>query len=137
MRRLLMTFWICCSIASAQEWHRVSSSFCSEIKAKGAKIAHRPFTIFEAPNAETKCCAALRVKATGETERFGHFKVLGLDPGLYFLSFDLATKHVNVPISVEWQVDKRHISNDCEPSSKITVDKSKDEVKWEEWVTLD
>ena len=128
---------MCCGIASAQEWHRVPSSFCSEIKASGAKVGDRPFLIFAAPNADTKCCEGLDLKGRGKTQRFGHFRVLDLDPGLYFLSFDLKTKHVNVPISVEWLVDKRYISNDCDPNSKITINKTTNEVKWETWVTVD
>ncbi|MGA2371031.1 MAG: hypothetical protein ACLPPV_09050 [Candidatus Korobacteraceae bacterium] len=134
---LAFGFLMCCSIASAQEWHRVPSSFCSEIKASGAKVGYRPFLIFEAPGPETRCCEGLDLNGKGKTEDFGHFRVLGLDPGRYFLSFDLKTKHVNVPISVEWLVEKRYISKDCEPNSKITVDKTTDKVKWEEWVTVD
>ena len=34
-------------------------------------------------------------------------------------------------------VDKRYISKDCEPNSKITVDKTTNELKWEQWVTVD
>jgi hypothetical protein len=84
-----------------------------------------------------RCWEGLNLKGRGKTEDFGHFRVLDLNPGLYFLSFDLKTKHVNVPISVEWLVDKRYISKDCEPNSKITVDKVTDKVKWQEWVTVD
>ena len=63
--------------------------------------------------------------------------MLDLDAGLYFLSFDLKTKHVNVPISVERLVDKRYVSKDCDPNSKITVDKTTNQVKWEQWVNVD
>ncbi len=62
---------------------------------------------------------------------------MGLDPGRYFVSFDLRTKHVNAPISVEWIVDKRDVPKDCEPNSKITVEKTTNEVTWEQWVTVD
>jgi len=122
MKRLLIcAFLMCCSIASAQEWHRVASSFCSQIKASGSKVGYRPFLIFAAPNAQAKCCEGLNLKGKGKTEDFGHFTVLGLDPGLYFLSFDPKKKHVNVPISVERLVDKRYVSKDCDPNSKITA----------------
>jgi hypothetical protein len=105
--RLFMALLMCCSIASAQEWHRVPSSFCSQIKASAAKVGYRPFLIFKAPTAETKCCEGLSSMGKGKTERFGNFRVVGLDPGLHFLSFDLKTKQVNVPIAVERLVDKR------------------------------
>lgn len=121
----------------AQEWHPVASSFCSEIKAKGAKVSNRPFSIFAAPNPDSKCCEGLNVKVKGKTEDFGHFRVLNLELGRYFLSFDLKTKQVNVPISVNRIVDRRYIGRDCEPLSKITVDKNNNELKWEEWVIVD
>ncbi len=139
MKGLLITTILlsCCIVVSAQEWHVIESSFCSQIKAKGAKVSGRPFSIFEAPNTDSKCCEGLTLKAKGKTEPFGHFKILGLERGHYFLSFDLKTKQVNVPISVERLVDKRYIAKDCEPTSKITVDKSTNQVKWEEWVIVD
>jgi hypothetical protein len=121
----------------AQKRHPVASSFCSEIKAKGAKVSHRPLSIFEAPDAETKCREGLNLKAKGKTEQFGHFKVLDLERGRYFLSFDLKTKQVNVPILVDRIVDKNYIGTDCEPLSRITVNKNTDELKWEEWVIVD
>ena len=134
MTRLLITsFVVSCSVLiSAQEWHSVASSFCSQIKAKGAKVSRRPFSIFEAPNADSTCCEGLNLKAKGKTEDFGHFKVLDLNRGRYFLSFDLRTKQVNVPISVDRVVDKRYIAKECEPDSKITIDKATNNVKWEE-----
>jgi hypothetical protein len=136
-RSAVFAILMCCSIASAQEWHKVPSSFCSEIKARRANVGYRPFAIFAAPTAETECCEGLKLKGEGKTEAFGHFRVLGLDPGLYFLSFDLKTKHVNVPISVEWLVDKRYVSVGCDPDSKITVDTATNELKWEQWITVD
>jgi hypothetical protein len=137
VRSLLMASLMCCSIASAQEWHRVPSNFCSEIKAKGAKVGYRPFLIYKAPDVATKCCEGLDLKGNGKTEDFGYFRVRDLDLGRYFLSFDLKKKHVNVPISVEWLVDKRYVLKDCEPNSKITVDQTTNEVRWEEWITVD
>ena len=139
MKFLLITFLlIFCSIAvCAQEWHSVASSFCSQIKAKGAKVSGRPFSIFAATDADTKCCEGLSLKRRGKTEEFGHFRVLDLERGRYFLSFDLKTKQVNVPILVDRTVDKRNVAKDCEPTSKITVDRNADQVKWEEWVIVD
>ncbi|MGA2003571.1 MAG: hypothetical protein ABSG70_09325 [Terriglobales bacterium] len=131
---ILLSFSI---VTSAQEWHSIESSFCSQIKAKGAKVSGRPFSIFEAPDPDSKCCEGLNLKTKGRTEPFGHFKILGLDRGRCFLSFDLKTKQVNVPISIERLVDKRYIAKDCEPTSKITVDKGTNQVKWEEWVIVD
>lgn len=134
----VISLLLCCSMAtSAQEWYPIESSFCSQIKAKGAKVSGRPFSIFEAPNTDSKCCEGLNLRTKGKTEPFGHFKILGLDRGRYFLSFDLKTKQVNVPISVERLVDKRYIAKECEPTSKITVDKGTNQVKWEEWVIVD
>jgi hypothetical protein len=124
-------------LTRAQEWHPVASSFCSEIKAKGAKVSHRPFSIFAAPDADAKCCEELNLKAKGKTEDFGHFRVLDLERGRYFLSFDLKKKQVNVPILVDRIVDKHYIGRDCEPLSRITVDKNTNELKWEEWVIVD
>jgi hypothetical protein len=122
---------------STQEWHPVVSSFCSQIKAKGAKVSGRPFSIFVAPDPETKCCEGLSLKAKGKTEDFGHFRVLDLERGRYFLSFDLKTKQVSVPILVDRIVDKRYVVRNCEPTSKITVDKNTNELKWDEWVIVD
>ena len=138
-RSLIIGFLIsCCSIATrAQEWHPVASSFCSEIKAKGAKVSNRPFSVFAAPDPDTRCCEGLNLKATGKTEDFGHFRVVDLESGRYFLSFDLKTKQVNVPILVDRMVDKRYVTGDCEPLSKITVDKSTNVLKWDEWVIVD
>jgi len=139
VRRLLFTLILlsCFALASAQEWHRVASSFCSQIEAKGAKVSGRPFSVFEASNADGRCCEGLTLKAQGKTEPFGHFSVLGLDRGHYFLSFDLKTKQVNVPISVEWLFDKRYIARDCEPTYRITVDKRTNEVTWKESILVD
>jgi hypothetical protein len=135
---LVTTILVSCSmVTNAQEWHSIESSFCSQIKAKGAKISGRPFSVFNAPDEESKCCEGLILKTTGKTEPFGYFKILGLDRGRYFLFFDLKTKQVNVPISVERLVDKRNIAKDCEATSKITVDKGTNRVKWEEWVIVD
>jgi len=83
------------------------------------------------------CCEGLALKATGKTEQFGHFRILGLDRGRYFLNFDLKTKHISVPISVEYLVDKRNVPIDCEPNYKITVDERTNEVKWEESILVD
>lgn len=127
----------CARLTSAQVWHPVASSFCSEIKAKGAKVSGRPFSIFEAPGADSSCCEGLSLKAKGKTEDFGHFKVLDLGRGRYFLSFDLKTKQVNVPVLVERVVDKRYFAKTCEPTSRITVDKNTSHVTWEEWVIVD
>jgi hypothetical protein len=122
---------------SAQEWHPVASSFCSEIKAKGAKVSGRTFRILEARSADTACCQGLSVKASAKTQDFGHFRIVDLERGRYFVSFDLKTKQVNVPISVERVVDKRYIGKECEPTSRITVDKKTNLVSWEEWVIVD
>jgi len=130
-------FLFACSVLSAQEWHPIASSFCSEIKATGAKVSGRPFRILEVPNADTACCEGLSVKATGKTEEFGHFRVLDLDRGHYYLSFDLKTKQVHVPISVERVVDRRYVGRECEPTSRITVEKKTNLVSWEEWVIVD
>jgi hypothetical protein len=124
-------------VTSAQEWHSIESSFCSQIKAKGAKVSGRAFSIFEAPDKDSKCCEGLNLRSKGKTQPYGYFKILGLDRGRYFLSFDLKTKQVNVPLSVERLVDKRYIAKDCEATSKITVDKGTNQVRWEEWVTVD
>jgi hypothetical protein len=59
-----------------------------------------------------------------------------LDRGRYFLSFDLKTKQVNVPISVDYLLDKKYVPRDCEPNYKITVDKTTNEIRWEEWILL-
>jgi hypothetical protein len=139
VKRLLITSsLLCCSVLmSAQEWHPMASSFCSEIKAKGAKVSNRPFLIFEASNPGAKCCEGLNPRAKGKTEDFGHFRVLDLERGRYFLSFDLKTKQVNVPILVDRIVDKRYYTRDCEPNSRITVEKNTNELKWEDWVIVD
>jgi len=100
-------------------------------------VAGRPFSILEAPNADSKCCEGLALKAKNKTESFGHFRVLDLARGYYFLSFDLKTKQVNVPISVEWPVDKRYIARDCEPTYRITVSKGTNELEWKEWIVVD
>ncbi len=124
-------------VAASQEWHSVASSFCSQIKANGAKVSHRPFSIFAAPNADSTCCTELTLKTKGKTEDYGHFRVLGLESGMYFISFDLETKQINVPISVEHVVDKRYVGKDCEPDSRITINKTSNQVTWEEWVNVD
>ncbi len=135
---LITSFVVSCSLLmSAQEWHSVPSSFCSQIKARGAKVSRRPFSIFEAPSADSTCCEGLSLKTKGKTEDFGQFKVLGLSRGRYFLSFDLKTKQVNVPISVNRVIDQRYIAKGCEPDSRITIDKATNGVKWEEWVIVD
>lgn len=82
----------------AQDWHSVDSPFCSEIKAKGAKIADRPFAVYAAPAADSRCCELLPRVATGKTERFGVFEISGLAPGRYFVRFDLKMKQVIVPV---------------------------------------
>jgi len=124
-------------VAAGQDWHSVASSFCSQIKAHGAKVSRRPFSIFAAPSADSTCCGGLTLKTTGKTEDFGHFRVLGLEPGKYFISFDLKTKQINVPISVEHIVDKKYVGKDCEPDSRITIKKTGSQATWEEWVTVD
>jgi hypothetical protein len=63
--------------------------------------------------------------------------VLNLDRGRYFLSFDLKTKRVDVPISVDRIVNERYIGKECEPDSRITVDKRTDQVTWEQWVNVE
>jgi hypothetical protein len=100
-------------------------------------VSSRPFSIFEAPSSSSKCCEGLTLKAKARTEDFGHFRLLNLDRGLYFLSFDLKKKQVNVPISVEFIVDKRYISRDCTPTHIITVDKNTNQVGWEDRILLD
>ena len=139
MRSLFITpLLLSCSIVtSAQEWHSIESSFCSQIKAKGAKVSGRAFSIFEAPDKDSKCCEGLNLRSKGKTQPYGYFKILGLDRGRYFLSIDLKSKQVNLPISVERLVDKRYIAMDCEATSKITVDKGTNQVRWEEWVIVD
>jgi hypothetical protein len=127
----------CSIVTSAQEWHSIESSFCSQIKAKGSKVSGRPFSTFEAPDKDSKCCEGLNLRSKWKTEPYGYFKILGLDRGYYFLSFDLKTKQVNVPISVKRLVDKHSIPKDCEATSKITVDKRTNQVKWVEWVIVD
>jgi len=135
---IIASFLISCSVVMrAQGWHPVASSFCSEIKANGARVSGRPFSIFAVPDPEARCCEGLNLKAKGKTEDFGHFRVLDLERGRYFLSFDLKTKQVNVPILVERIVDKSYVRRDCEPLSRITIDKNTNEVKWEEWVIVD
>ncbi len=135
---LIASFLVFCSVVMrAQEWHPVPSSFCSEIKAKGAKVGWRPFSIFVVPDPAARCCQGLSLKAQGKTEAFGHFRVLDLERGRYFLSFDLKTKHVNVPILVDRIVDKGFVGRDCEPLSRITVDKNTSEVSWEQWIIVD
>ena len=124
-------------VTSVQGWHRVGSSFCSQIKAKGAEVSNRPFLIFAAPDRDSTCCNGLTQKATGRTEDFGHFRILGLERGRYFISFDLKTKQINVPILVERIVDKKYVGKDCQPDSRITVDKTTNQVSWEEWVIVD
>jgi hypothetical protein len=42
-----------------------------------------------------------------------------------------------VPILVDRIVDKRYVVRNCEPTSKITVDKNTNELKWDEWVIVD
>jgi hypothetical protein len=123
--------------SAAQEWHSVGSSFCSQIKAYGAKVSQRPFSIFAVPNADSTCCSGLILKIAGRTEDFGHFRVLGLEPGRYFISFDLKTKTINVPISVEHVVDKKYVGKDCEPDSRITINKTSNQITWEQWVNVD
>ena len=120
-------------IVSAQEWHPVASPFCSQIKAKGAKVSGRPFSVFAAPSDDSRCCKDLSLKLKAKTERFGYFKLTGLDRGRYFVLFDLKTKQVIVPLSVDRLLNFK----DCEPQSRITVEKGTDRLKWEEWVTVD
>jgi hypothetical protein len=134
---ITLALLVCTPFVFCQEWHPVASSFCSEIKAKGAKISGRPFLIFAVADPDTRCCEGLDLKGKGKTEDFGHFRVLDLERGRYFLSFDLRTKRVNVPILVDSIVDKRYIGRDCEPLSRITVDKNSDQLRWEEWVIVD
>jgi hypothetical protein len=135
---LIPSFWLCCSVLmGAQQWHPMASSFCSEIKAKGAKVSNRPFLIFKASDPGMRCSEGLDPKAKGKTEDYGHFRVLDLERGRYFLSFDLKTKQVNVPILVDHIVDKRYYTRDCKPDSRITVEKNTNELKWEDWVIVD
>lgn len=127
----------CCIAAHSQDWHPIESSFCSQIKVKGAKVSNRPFSIFAATEMDTKCCEGLNLKTNSKTWDFGHFRVVDLQLGRYFLSFDLKTKQVNVPIFVKRVVDKRSVGKDCEPTSKITVDNNTNQLKWEEWIVVD
>jgi hypothetical protein len=119
--------------ASAQEWHKEALPFCSQIKAKGAKVSYRPLSVFEAPTPDNKCCEALNLMVKGTTERFGYFKLSGLAKGRYFISLDLKTKRVVVPILFDRALNIK----DCEPTSRITVDKATDQVSWEDWVVVD
>jgi hypothetical protein len=120
--------------ALAQDWHRVASPFCSQIKAKGAKVSSRPFSVFEAASADSKCCADLDVTLTGRTEQYGYFNVAPLSKGhRYFLVFDLKTKQVIVPV----EVDRLLGTKNCEPWSRVTVDKASDRITWEEWIVVD
>ena len=139
MRRLFVMYVLMAwsVVATAQAWHSVASSFCSQIKANGAKVSQRPFSILAAPNADSTCCSGLTLTTRGKTEDFGHFRVLGLEPGRYFISYDLKTKQINVPISVERVVDKKYVGKDCEPDSKITINKTSNQVTWEQWVNVD
>jgi hypothetical protein len=137
-RALILAFLMSCStLAVAQEWHRVGSSSCLQIRAKGAKVSGRPFAIYEAQNSEPLCCEGLALKASGKTEQFGKFRILGLDHGRYYLNLDLKTKHLSLPISVEYLVDKKETPLDCYPNYRITVDKKTSQVKWEESFLLD
>ena len=139
MRRLFVLYVLMAwsALAAAQEWHSIASSFCSQIKAKGTKVSQRPFSIFAAPNADSTCCRGLTLKTRGKTEDFGHFRILDLESGKYFISFDLKTKRINVPISVERVVDKKYVSKDCESDSRITVNRTSNQVTWEKWVNVD
>jgi hypothetical protein len=121
------------SFAAAQEWHKEALPFCSQIKAKGAKVSYRPFSVFEAPTADSQCCAELSVKFKGKTEEFGHFKVTDLSQGRYFAVFDLKTKQIAVPI----MFDRTLNFKDCEPNTRITVNKATDVISWEDWVNVD
>jgi hypothetical protein len=116
-----------------QNWHSVASPLCSQIKAKGAKVSGRPYTVLVAPTIDTKCCEGLAVKLNGKTERSGYFKILGLDRGHYFVRFDLEAKQVVVPISVDRVLNLKR----CEPWSRITVERETDRITWDEWVVVD
>ena len=109
-----------------QGWHSVQSPFCSEIKAKDAKIAGRPFAVYAAPAADSRCCEGLPRVAKGKTERFGVFKISGLVPGRYFVLFDLKMKQVIVPVLV----DRALNSKECFERSRITVERQMDRLKW-------
>jgi hypothetical protein len=122
----------CSMLASAQEWHPIASPFCSQIRAKGAKVSGRAFSVFVATE-DSKCCEGLILKTKGKTERFGYFKLTDLDRGHYFLLFDLKTKQVVVPLSVDRVLNLK----DCEPMSRVAVEKGTDHVKWDEWITVD
>jgi hypothetical protein len=126
-------FFILISVVVAQEWHKETLPFCSQIKAKSAKVSNRSFSVFAAPRADSSCCADLPVTSRGKTEQFGYFKVRGLSEGRYFVVFDLKTKQVVVPILFDRTLDMK----DCAPSSRITVDKVTSKLIWEDWVTLD
>jgi hypothetical protein len=106
-------------------------------QGEGGKVSGRPFRILEVPDADAACCEGLNVKTRGKTEDFGHFRVLDLHRGHYFLSFDLKTKQVNIPILVERLVDKGYVGRACEPTSRITVDRKTNQATWEEWVIVD
>ena len=132
----IVTFLVCICFSSAaigEDWHAVSSPFCSQIKAKGAKVWGREFAVYEATKDDASCCTDLPLKLKGKTERFGYFEISGLSKGRYFLVFDLKTKQITVPISVDRQLGHKW----CEPSSRINVDKVTGKLSWEEWVTVD
>jgi len=131
--RFCATLFILTSIAVAQEWHKEALPFCSQMKAKGAKVSYRPFSVFEAPTTDTKCCKGLNLKLKGKTEQFGYFKLSGIPEGRYFVSFDLKTKNVAVPILFYRTVNVKG----CEPTSRIIVDKATDRLSWEDWVIVD
>jgi hypothetical protein len=130
---IVVVLCACSTIVSAQEWHPVASPFCSQIKAKGAKVSGRPFSVFVAPTEDSNCCEHLSLKMKGKTERFGYFKLASLDRGRYFVLFDLKTKQVVVPLTVDRVLNFK----DCEPMSRITVEKGTDHLKWDEWITVD
>jgi len=131
--RFCATLFILSSIAAAQEWHKEELPFCSQIKAKGAKVSYRPFMVFEASTSDAKCCAELTLKLKGKTEQFGYFKFSGIPEGRYFVSFDLKTKKIAVPILFDRTLNLK----DCEPTSRVTVDKTTDRLSWEDWVVVD
>ncbi len=122
----------CSTIASAQQWHAVSSPFCSQIKAKGARVSYRPFQVFAVPSG----CKVLRRLISEIQEQNGaicYSRALEVNSGRYFVIFDLKTSKSS------FQSILRVLNlKDCERAmSKVTVDKRTNHLDWDEWVVVD
>lgn len=95
--------------AEDQEWYWVHAPLCAQLQVKGAKVADRPFTIYQASE-ERKCCTGLAVRSQGRTNRSGHFEAKDLETGHYFAVFDLKNEELIVPLDVHrWPGSQ----NDC------------------------